>query len=188
MEVKRKVSATTIQIIKVIQKSVLIVKFGDTSTYQSFHRKGKILKKNCRRIRLQDIKILPNPTTFLKLSIPQKLLVSFSNYLADRTLMSKEDIDNLNLQTLMPTSQNNELLPRKLLNYVQNGSLIHSEYFYLPSLKVPISGTKLGKAKKIKRSILPGPVLTTSSLSSESTQIINKDRVPINSPENPTVN
>ena len=78
--------------------------------------------------------------------------------MADRTLMSKADIDNLNLQTLKPTSQNNELLPKKLLNYVQNGSLIHSEYFYLPSLKVEVSGTHLGKAKKIKKSILPSPI------------------------------
>ena len=168
------------RIIKVFQKSVLIVKFGDTSTYQSFHGKGKILKKNCRRIRIQDIKILTNPTKFLKLSIPQKLLVSFSNYLAERDLMSKEQLDNLQMQSLPPTSQNNQLLPQKLLNYVQNGSLIHSEYFYLPSLKVQASGTQLRQAKKIKKSVLPGPVLTDSSMSSDSTLMVNKDRASVN--------
>ena len=92
----------------------------------------------------------------------------------------------MNLQTLKPNSHSNELLPKKLLNYVKNGSLVHSEYFYLPSLKVQVSGTKLGQAKKIKKSILPGPVLTTSSLSSDSTHIVNKDRVPVHMPEDNT--
>ena len=50
-------------------------------------------------------------------------------------------------------------------------------------MKIHVSGTKLWKARKIKKSISPGPVLTASSLNSDSTQIVNKDRVAITKPE-----
>ena len=46
----------------------------------------------------------------------------------------------------------------------------------------------MGQAKKINKSVLPRPVLSTSSVSTESTQILNKDRVSINLPEDHTTN
>ena len=75
------------RILKVYKKSVLVWKFGDTSKRQRFFCEGRFLQKYCSHVRIQDIKIVPNPTNFLQLSVPQKLLLAFDVYTSNEIMM-----------------------------------------------------------------------------------------------------
>ena len=125
------------RIVGVYKKSLLVTAFNKLDKHQKFLGRGKILKQHCKRVRIQDVKLLQNPNKILQLSVPMKLMTAFDQFLSNRELISKNEMDNIKMSKCPIQDNQNPLLPSKLLNNIQTcKSLFTGQYFYLPSKQV----------------------------------------------------
>ena len=142
------------RIIMVFKKSLLVARFNDVRFKARFLGQGQILRRQCRRVRIEDVKILKNPSSFLKLSVPQKILSTFDNFLLSRTLQLPQDLKNTTFQQLQG-SPGNSLPPllktREVCAFLSSGSLFNSAYFYIPAKTLSTSHSVIARKIRLRR-------------------------------------
>ena len=117
---------------RVFNKSLLIARFNDVRFHTKFMGHGRVPRRQCRRVRIEDVKILKNPSSFLKLTVPQKILSVFDTFLASRTLQTPQDLQLTQFQQVLDsdgTSVPPLMKTKEICALLSSKSLFNSEYF-----------------------------------------------------------
>ena len=133
------------RIVKIFKKSLLVTAFNKFTSRQKFWGQGEILTRKCRKVKINDVKIIENPENFLKLSIPTRIVQIFDQVLTEREAWTKKKLEKIKLQAT-PETNEKQLIPAAIINNVQNkNSLFNSPYFQMPSLRVAAHKTRYNK-------------------------------------------